>query len=442
VTRIAPSRATALAVPLALAALVALPASLLAEDPPAATDAEALLAQLGSEDAGTRRAAEDALAALGESARAALERARDRGDAEVRGRADSLLRRLDDARTVEAFPWTGLRGGPSRSGVAGGDLPHATPSLAWSADVPDPAPLQGALVATQERVFTLARDGTVRAYAAQDGTRRWLASAGAEITASGAAARGRLVLPTARGVVALATADGHEVWRVESEYGSRAAPAVVGGRVWIALSNLGVRGLDVRTGSVEVERRLAPRGALLADADLLVVGSEDGTLRSLDPRDGRDRWTADLGHPPVMGPTLAANGIVAVLARDRVLRALRAEDGKELWRTILPSLSPSESLAAAAGRIFVTDARGAVRAFDSATGRSLWVRHEGFVEMGAPCATAATVVFGARGRIGARDADSGDFVWRVDVDRGDCSSPVAAGGGIFVLYDGQLRCWR
>ena len=53
----------------------------------------------------------------------------------------------------------------------------------------------------------------------------------------------------------------------------------------------------------------------------------------------------------------------------------------------------------------------------------------------------ATVVYGARGRIGARDADSGDFLWRIDVDRSDCASPAAAAGRIFVLYDGQLKCW-
>lgn len=403
---------------------------------------EALVARLGDDDDSVRVRAEEEIAALGERARPLLESALAGTSAEARRRADALLRRLDRERTVESFPWNGLRGGPSRSGVSGGALPRTAPSLAWRADAPDEEPLQGALVAAGDRVLTLAREGTVRCFSADDGGRRWLASVGARITASAALARGRLVLPTDRGVVALAAEDGRETWRVEGDYGSAAAPAVVGDVVWIALTNLAVRGVDLRTGETRVERRIAPRGAILADLDLLVVGAEDGTLRSLDPATGRDRWSVELGRPPAMGPTLAAPGVVAVLARDRVLRALRAEDGKELWRVILPSLSPSESLAAAAGRLFVTDARGAVRAFDAATGRSLWVRHEGFVEMGAPCADPTAVVFGARGRIGARDADSGEFLWRVDVDRGDCASPVASAGRLFVLYDGQLCCWR
>jgi len=338
-----------LVVALLVAFTVSAPALLAQEDAPPKepTDPAGLVALLGDDDAETRLRAEEALANLGESARAALVKARDDASAEVRRRADSLLGRLDAGRTSAAFPWTGLRGGPSRSGVAGGDLPRTAPAFRWRVEVPDRDLLQGALVATADRVVTLAREGTVRAFSAEDGSRRWLASAGAEITASGALAHGRLVLPTGRGVVALDAADGREAWRVESDYGSFASPAIVGDRVFVALANVGVRGLDLRTGAPVFDRKLAPRGAILADADLLVVGAEDGTLRSLDPRTGRDRWSVELGHPPAMGPTRAAGGVIAVLARDRVLRALRAEDGKEMWRQILPSLSPSESLAAA-----------------------------------------------------------------------------------------------
>lgn len=403
---------------------------------------EGYVALLGDDRADTRIAAERSLESMGERARPFLVKARTTPVAEVRRRVDALLARLDAAADADAAPWTGLRGGPGRTGVIAGELPRTAPAPAWRVEVPDDDPLQGALLATADRVVSLSKSGVVRSYRASDGARQWLADTGDVIGASAAIGRGRIVVPTAAGVCALGTDDGRLVWRVDSEYGCTAAPAVVGDRVWIALTNAGVRALDVRTGEQLVERKLAPRGAVLADHDLVVVGGVDGILRSLDPATGRDRWTTDLGEPPLMGPTLAANGVLVVLSKDRVLRGIRTADGRETWKVILPSLSPSESLAASAGRVFTTDARGAVRTFDAATGRELWMRNEGFIEMGAPCATPTTVVYGARGRIGARDADSGDFLWRVDVDRADCASPVAAAGRLFVLYDGQLRCWQ
>ena len=169
------------------------------------------------------------------------------------------------------------------SGVVGGKIPRVMPAVAWRVEVPDEQPLQGALVATSDTVITLSANGTVRCFAAEDGRRRWLAVLDGGITASAALSGGRLVVPTAAGVVALDVTDGREAWKVPSDYGCRAAPAIVGTRVFVSLRNHGVLGLDIKTGEPRVERKLAPQGALLADADLLVVGTEDGTLRSLDP---------------------------------------------------------------------------------------------------------------------------------------------------------------
>lgn len=403
---------------------------------------EAHVAALDADDAKARAAAEDALAALGEKARAALEAARDAATPEARRRIDGLLTRLADAaRTHAGEEWAGLRGGPQRSGVVGGAIPRTEPEVAWRVDVPDRTPLQGAVVATRDVVVTFSADGTVRCFEAASGARRWLAVLDHGVTASAAVASGRIVVPTADGVVALDARDGHEAWRIVSDYGCRAAPAIVGRTAYVALRNRGVAALDVRSGTILFERKLAPQGALLGDADLLVTGAEDGTFRALDPKDGRDRWKIELGGAPVMGPTLAAPGVIAVMTADRGLQALRTTDGKPVWKLRTEALSPSESISAAAGRIFVTDTSGWIHSFDAATGRKLWHRNEGFSDMGSPGASAEAVCFASRGRMGCRDAASGDFLWRLDADVRDCSSPVIAAGRIFILYAGELRCW-
>src|SRR5262249_51903718 len=134
-----------------------------------------------------------------------------------------------------------------------------------------------------------------------DGGRLWLDEVGAPITASAALAAERLVVPTGKGVVALDVRDGRELWRFDAPYGANAAPAIAGRRVYAALRSFGVKAFDLATGAEVMTRKLAPAGALLADGDLVVCGTEDGSLVRLDPTTGRDVWRLDLGAPPNMG---------------------------------------------------------------------------------------------------------------------------------------------
>lgn len=400
---------------------------------------------LGADDAKTRDEAERALVALGDTVKPFMETALSDASAEVRNRARGVLARLADLdrqRTREDQTWPGLRGGPTRSGVASGELPHAKPKLLWSREVFEEKLLQGAVVPAGDYVACLGSEGVVRAFDSKDGQRLWLADVGAPVTASAVLAAERLVIPTGKGITALDAKDGHEAWRFDAPYGSNAAPAIVGRRVFAAFKNLGVKAFDLTTGEEVFTKSVAPAGALLADADLLVCGTEDGALVRFDAVTGREKWRKDLGAPPNMGPTLAAPGVIVAFTKDRYLRAFRAEDGKEIWHERMGAVSGSESLGAAAGRVFLTDQAGWIHCLDAATGKLIWRRNEGFVGMGGPCATRTAVISSSRGRMTCRDADSGDYLWRLDADASDNAAPAAAAGRIFVLYDNELRCYE
>jgi len=400
---------------------------------------------LGADDAKTRDEAATALVALGEKVRPIVENSLADASADVRSRARAILARLDDAarqRTGEDQTWPGLRGGPTRCGVASGELPRKRPRLVWSQECYEQTLLQGAVVPAGDYVACLSTDGAVRAFSSKDGARLWLSEVAGGITASGVLAAERLVVPTGKGLVALDAKDGSVAWKFTAPYGSNAAPAIVGRRVYAAFKSLGVKAFDLVTGDEVFTRPLAPAGALLADADLVVCGTEDGALVRLDPTTGREKWRKELGAPPNMGPTLAAPGVVVAFTNDRFLRAFRTDDGKELWRERLGAVSGSESLGAAAGRVFLTDRAGWITALDAGTGRLLWHRNEGFVDMGGPCATQTAVISSSRGRMTCRDADSGDFLWRLDAESKDNAAPAAAGGRIYVLYDNELRCYE
>jgi len=409
------------------------------------SDVDALIAQLGAATAADRRAAEDGLVALGEKARPTIEALVASADAEVRSRARSVLRRLDDiARnaTRASLTWAGLRGSPSRSGIAGGEIPAEDPKAVWRTRVHDVELIQGAVVPGEDAVVCLSGDGVIRCYASHDGSRRWLTNVESDVTASAVLAGGRLVVPTTSGLVALDEKTGRRVWHVPADYGCDAAPAVDGGRVFAAFKNLGVRAYDLMTGEQVFHAPMAPSGALLVDGSLIVAGTEDGKLVRLDPRTGKPIWRIEIGSAPNMGPTLAGPGMIAVLARDRYLRVIGAERGKTLWERRLPRASKSESLVSAAGRLFLTDDGGSLRCFEAGTGRPLWNRNEGMIEMGGPCATEQLVMWGTRGRLTCRSARSGVLQWRVDLAAVDDAVPVIRNGTIYFLTDRELIALR
>ena len=407
--------------------------------------AQALIEQLASDDASVRQTAEDGLVALGAGVDALLDELAADASAESRRRVRSIRQRLSDAQRAaspEALTWAGLRGNPSRNGIAGGVIPAQLPEKAWAVRVDTGHLLQGSVVPGDSRVMCLSGEGVVRCYSTADGTRQWLTHLDVEVSASAVLAAGRLVVPTARGLVALDAATGRRVWEQKADYGCDAAPAVDGGHVYAAFRNLGVRAFDVVTGEPTFEAPMAPSGALLVDGDLLVAGTEDGYLVRVHPETGKPLWRVELGSAPNMGPTLVGPGMIAVLARDRYLRVLGAEHGTTLWERRLPNVSKSESLVAAAGRVFLTDGGGAIRAYDAGDGRSLWQRNEGIMSMGGPCATSRRVMWGARGRLTCRDARTGVLQWRLDLDAIDDAVPVIRDGVIYFLTDRELVALR
>jgi len=407
--------------------------------------ATTLLEGLGAETATDRQAAEDALVAMGENVRPLVEPLLGATDAEVRSRARSIIRRLDDvarSATQASLTWAGLRGNPARSGIAGGQIPAAQPEAAWRVRVHGVKLIQGAVIPGDESIVCLSGDGIVRSYATKDGARRWLANVESDVTASAVLAAGRLVVPTTSGLVALDSETGRRVWHVPADYGCDAAPALDGGRVFAAFKNLGVRAFDLMTGEQLFHAPMAPSGALLVDGSLIIAGTEDGQLVRLHPETGKPIWTIEIGSAPNMGPTLAGPGMIAVLARDRYLRVIGAQRGKTLWERRLPSASKSESLVSAAGRLFLTDDGGSLRCFEAGTGRALWNRNEGMIEMGGPCATSQRVMWGTRGRLTCRSASSGVLQWRIDIEAIDDAVPVIHDGTIYFLTNMELIALR
>jgi outer membrane protein assembly factor BamB len=74
------------------------------------------------------------------------------------------------------------------------------------------------------------------------------------------------------------------------------------------------------------------------DADFLVLGALDGSLRALAAHDGAPRWTRETGHP-FGGPALVRVGdSVVAAALDGYVCALALDDGALRWETTIPEV--------------------------------------------------------------------------------------------------------
>jgi polyvinyl alcohol dehydrogenase (cytochrome) len=190
-----------------------------------------------------------------------------------------------------------------------------------------------------------------------------------------------------------------------------------------------VLALDMSTGAIRWANQLQPKdayivgcdapgaagkgacpGALGPDADfgaspilrslpdgyrVLLTGAKSGRVYGLDPRNGRQLWTAQVGVGSSLGGIewggaadqnrlyVAVSDAAATTARPGGLIALRIADGKQLWRAEPPVpvcswgtrnciSAQSQAVSAMPGVVFSGSQDGHLRAYAAATGRMIW----------------------------------------------------------------------
>ncbi len=187
-------------------------------------------------------------------------------------------------------------------------------------------------------------------------------------------------------VVALAAADGHQIWRHPLPGRTESSPLVVGNKV--------------------------------------IVGCECNTVYALDKATGKTLWERHVNGAVKASPAYS-NGIVYVGDYGGELNAIRVNDGSIKWQTGSQGTSFGRSgqfyatAAVAFGRVYVGNTDGRMYSFDQQTGRLLWSHStSNYVYAGAVAArtadTPATIYFGSYdGTFYALDARTGNERWSV-----------------------------
>jgi outer membrane protein assembly factor BamB len=226
------------------------------------------------------------------------------------------------------------------------------------------------------------------------------------------------------------------VWTAQLGEGIEGDLASDGPRIYLTTRAGTVRAFEQATGR-EAWRAEGPRRSLSARAGAVVVRGLDGTTESLDPADGRTRWTTSTGVKGDLAPAFS-DDLVYVAGEGLV--ALEVASGRTAW-----SASDGGSISAppvVIGSCLLTGENdGVLRCRDPRSGASRWTFHTGSALLAPPAPDrAGHLVLGTTDRrILSLDPEKGKQRWQWKVGA-DVERPAAAlGDRVFVAgFDAVL----
>lgn len=311
----------------------------------------------------------------------------------------------------------------------------------WSTDVggTDEQYLKLTPAVTEDRIYTVARDGDVEALSLENGRALWSQDTDEPLASAAGVGGGLVMVGTSNGyVIALDQSSGEQRWkkRVSSEV--LAAPQVAEDIVVVRTVDGKLTGLSAESGDrLWIYDRGVPSLSLrgtstpVIDQGYIVAGFDAGRLVAVELSSGRTAWETrvavgtgrselermvDIDSDPVI-----RNDIIYVATFQGSLAALSLQDGRILWTRDIPSYA---GLAVGEENIYVTDDNGHIWALEQVSGSSVWKQEA--LQARATSAPAAigpyVAVGGVEGHVHWMDRANGEFVARTRLDE----SPIIA----------------
>lgn len=156
-------------------------------------------------------------------------------------------------------------------------------------------------------------------------------------------------------------------------------PASDGNRVYAASRKGDVFAFDPETGKqvwkTELDVTLSAGPGIGVGDGILVVGTVDGAIITLNMSDGVERWRVDLGGETLSVP-LVGGSVIVVATVDNLLRALSTLDGRQRWiveqTTPVLTMRGSASPALAGNTVIAGFDNGRLMAIDIDSGDTVW----------------------------------------------------------------------
>ena len=164
------------------------------------------------------------------------------------------------------------------------------------------------------------------------------------------------------------------------------------------------------------------RGNLIYTADV------SGLIQAVNKSNGTVKWSTQLKHGIVSGPTVA-NGFIAVGTNASTIVLLNKADGKKLWQNKVSGevLSPP---AISHQKVIAKTIDGRVFAFEAGTGKQVWIAEHGSPSLvlkasSSPIILGNLVLIGfSDGKLDALELQTGRVVWQRSIAYATGSSDV------------------
>lgn len=290
------------------------------------------------------------------------------------------------------------------------------PAALWDFDAG--SPLWAGPTLSGGTVYVGGQDGALHAIDARDGTRRWVHRTGGPIR----------VRPTVAGGMVVAQSDDGFLYAVDAKSGALR---------WRVKT---VDGAIVRLPFDNPESRFDRFGSdVVAAGGRLYLGTHDGKLLSLDPRDGRTVWSFTAGGAVLAAPAIA-DGRVLFGSYDHSVYALDAETGRQLWR--LDTQGAVVSTPAVEGdRVVVGNRCYDLLGLDARNGDVAWKRYiwMSWVESSATILDGIAYVGSSdAAAVYAFDASTGTRRWSADVFGWSWGQPAVSRDRVYVGTSSQV----
>lgn len=222
-------------------------------------------------------------------------------------------------------------------------------------------PFATSLMAHSDLVVGVDVEGTLRAFAADDGVEVWSLSLGDHLSVEASPVRlspTDILLADVEGTLHRVNLDNQRiVWSRDVGAPIYTTPAVSGGNVAVSTTRGTVHWVDAETGRDQWTARVnegVRMGAPAIGPDGILLGATDGQVRSLSLNDGREQWSVQFEDVITAAPLIAGE-TVFVGTMGKQLFALRVSDGQVRWETEVKGRIKSAMALAGGGLLVLTE---------------------------------------------------------------------------------------
>lgn len=371
---------------------------------------------------------------------------------------------------------------------AGGNPDHAMQNLAlsgktlqkvWSSSIGEGSrknlPLTAQPIVAGQSIFTLDTDAMLSSFSTKDGQKRWSvdvsdAEEGDPVISGGIASDAGIVYVTAGydEVLAVDGQKGEIKWRAKTSSPSRAAPTIVGGRVFVTTLSNTILALDAANGAVLWEfsglgqsTGLVGAASPAATADMVVPAFSSGEVYAIRAGNGSVAWSDNLASTlrlggmsalsDIRGLPIIDNNVVYAISFGGKIAAIDLMTGARIWQK---DISGAKTPWVSGNRLYLISSEGQIVSLDKEKGTVIWVsqlarfkdneEREGQIFWSGPLmAGGRLLAFSTDGRVAEINPAQGTLIREWNSGEDIRISPIIAGATLYILSDdGDLTAYR